>query len=64
MPVFQERLATMWLADMPQAASDIVQNKRLAAAVAIVKLENDVTRPSFQELGLTCLYSISRQRKT
>ena len=47
---FEERLASMWLADMPQAAIDIVQNKRLSPAVAIIKLENDVTRPSFQEI--------------
>lgn len=45
----QERLATLWLADMPQAAVDIVQNKRLAAAVAIVKLESDITRPSCKD---------------
>ena len=63
MPVFQERLAKMWLADMPQAAIEIVQNKRLAAAVAIVKLENDVCRPSFQERGLNCLYFFNMQSK-
>lgn len=42
----------MWLSDMPEAAVEIVRNKRLKSAVALVKLTSEVTRPSFQDMRL------------
>lgn len=50
----------MWLEDMPQAAIDIVQNKRLTSAVALVKLSSDITRPSFQDMRLWKHFSLDR----
>ena len=45
----KEKLATMWMNDMPEAALEIVCSHRLQPAVELVKLQSAITRPSFQD---------------
>ena len=45
----KEKLATMWMNDMPEAALEIVRTHRLQPAVELVKLDSAITRPSFQD---------------
>ena len=47
--LIQEELAQKWMEDLPDAALEIVRNKRLAAGSALVKLDSEVTRPSFKD---------------
>lgn len=45
----KEKLATMWMNDMPEAALEIVRTHGLQPAVELVKLDSAITRPSFQD---------------